>query len=160
MGVRAAMGRVLFFFAVPALFVILGIGVLLWQSYRIREPVYCATSSNFTFADEYLRENVSETVGDLEIREFRCFVFQGHTNRPIYEIILVGKANDKLGRITSVKNHSPTDRSMTTIFRTLELTGAAPAPDGPIREIGPHVRVYASATGSSSGKSRAIASFS
>ena len=42
-----------------------------------------------------------------------------------------------------MKNLSPADRSTTTVFRALEPAGAAPAPDGPIGEIGPHVGIYA-----------------
>ena len=138
-------GRLLvIFFIALTLFFAFGIGVIFWQSHKIaREPVYRTMVHNVVFVNDVDREMFLETIGDIELHNFQCFMFQDHTQRPVYQIIMVGKADDKLSQLTSTKSTSLADRRMTSIFHALKLSGANPTTDDAIRELTPYGNLYA-----------------
>ena len=131
-------------FIALTLFFAFGFGVIFWQSYQIaRKPVYRTMVHHVSFVNDVDREMLLETIGDIELPDFQCFLFQDHTNRPVYQIILVGKADDKIGQLTSTKSISLADRKMTSIFHALKLSGANPTTDDAIRELTPYGNLYA-----------------
>ena len=131
-------------FIALTLFFAFGIGVIFWQSYQIaRKPVYRTTMRHIEFVNDVDREMLLETLGDIEPHEFQCFVFQDHTQRPIYQIILIGKADDKLGQVPSTKSISLSESRMTRVFHALKFSGANPTSDDAIRELAPYGSIYA-----------------
>ena len=139
------MRRIIIFLTVFLIaFFVFGIGVIIWRGYRMaRTPVFRTTLRNVTFVEKKDREFLQPIVDELEIREFQCFVFLGHPNRPTYEVILIGKANGRLEQSSVVKTYSLSDNAMTSIFHALKMSGANPKADDLLKQIDPCSFVYA-----------------
>ena len=77
-----------------------GIGSLIYMSYRNpRDPIYQTEMTDFELHVQggetaelraSMQRESQEFVEKLKIKTLRCFLFRGHTNRPIYCIVMVG----------------------------------------------------------------------
>ena len=106
-----------------ALFMVFGIGFIIWQGYRIqREPVCRCRVEVSAIKDE----QVSAFFDECHVTDVEVFVFQGHTNRPIYHVLMVGQSEESLDKI---KKDAPRIEELdkNVNFRSaLMLCGVAP----------------------------------
>ena len=77
-----------------------GIASIIYTSYRNpRVPIYQTEMTDFELhvqsgrdADSRaaMQRELQRSVGKFKLETLRCFLFRGHTNRPIYCILMVG----------------------------------------------------------------------
>ena len=107
-----------------ALFVMFGVGVIIWQGYKIqREPVCRCHVEVSAIKDE----NVSAFFSECHVTDVDIFVFQGHTNRPNYDVLMVGQTKDSLDDIKKAESPRIVELDKDVKLRSaLRLCGAAP----------------------------------
>ena len=107
-----------------ALFVVFGIGFIIWQGYKIqREPVCRCRVKVSAIKDE----QVSAFFDECHVTDVEVFVFQGHTNRPNYDVLMVGQTKDSLDEIKKADSPRVVELDKDVSFRSaLMLCGAAP----------------------------------
>ncbi|MBQ9367466.1 MAG: hypothetical protein IJT83_06770 [Victivallales bacterium] len=110
-----------------ALLVVFGIGFIIWQGYRIqREPVCRCRVMVSAIKDE----QVSAFFDECHVTDVEVFVFQGHTNRPNYHVLMVGQSEESLDEIKKAEPPRIVELDKEVNFRSaLRLCGAVPGKD-------------------------------
>lgn len=110
-----------------------GIGSIIYMSYRNpRDPIYQAEMTDFEFHVQggetaelraSMQRESHEFVEKLKIKTLRCFLFRGHTNRPIYCILMVGSIPPDADIPGSMQKKLPLKRNP-WVLSALQLSGA------------------------------------
>jgi hypothetical protein len=120
-------------------FFTLGVCSIFYTTYKInREPIYQTTATDFKllipkakYAEIHpefhteLQENLQKFIDSLKINTLQCFIFQAHSQRPIYCIYFIGKIspNKDFSNYSKKQHLLKEDISK---FSVLKLCGAEP----------------------------------
>ena len=116
------------------LFFVAGLGIIFYEDRRCaRFPVWRSTVKEFTLQTPVpdkknailLSQEVQKIVDLFEIRKVECFVFQGHVNRPVYDIFMAARISTKKDLSAYTSGKYPLKEQI-RLFSVLELCGAAP----------------------------------
>ena len=106
-------------------FFVFGVGFIFARGYyQPRHPIYCTTLQNFEYCNVLKREFFQKTIDNLDIHDWQCFIYEGHTNRPVYVVVLLGKLNKPADLPLSGKKETMSSRP--SIFTSLKLVGENP----------------------------------
>ncbi|MFA6998870.1 MAG: hypothetical protein GX280_02300 [Lentisphaerae bacterium] len=126
-------------------FFILGIGVIVYNSYKCaRIPVYQTVITDFEIQPLKIKVSkdlhaemlveIQKIIEQFEIKTLQCFIFQGHSQRPSYLVNMVGKISDNK-TLANISEQKLPLNDHTILQATLKLCGANPKEDDSFFEL-------------------------